>query len=487
LQPDLATHFLHIAIPVNFLNSSFIFDRSHRLLLGFESPIHAGIFIAILIPWIRFMAWSPKGFSGKLKLMGSLVCEITFLYLLSLTGSRGPILALLVAYAAEVALSFRFKEYSHARLLLVRNVAAVLLLVTFIMATGAGSRFAEAVTLADGSVHNRIEILKNARNLLLIDPLSGCGWGWSGHYCSQWFEPQSLHYLYHGLSNEYLQIGTELGLPALFVILTCVCTALLAPWFPHFHLCQIKCGIRGKIANGAYFSLVIFSAVAWATSWRYSPLLNILFLGAFAVSTCLTKAALNRFVIFTGMTAAGCVVAALLIIPTPVGSIRAALYGTSIVGIRETKTPVREVRTVVLVDKDVLGKVYGQTLRHMLHGAPFEGEMCVVFPFASSPIHYPDSVDACITFGASIASTVAADLPPLRLLVIAHPNVYPPEKFPASEQIRIILPAIDEAGVNGAWRSWSEAHGVPLDITANCGLDMQNCAETFFANLKTHD
>jgi hypothetical protein len=263
--------------------------------------------------------------------------------------------------------------------------------------------------------------------------------------------------------------------------------ALLAPWFPHSHQCRIKSGIRGKIANTAYLSLVIFSAVAWTTSWRYSPLLNILFLGAFAASTCLTKAALNRFVIFAGMTVAGCVVAALLMIPKPAGSVHAALHGSSIVDIREAEMPAREIKTVALVDKDVLGKVYGQTLRQMLHGAPFEGGMGVVFPFASSPVHYSDSVDACIAFGASIASTVAADLPPLRLLVIAHPAVYPPDKLPAAGRIRIILPAVDEAGVNGAWRSWGEAHGVPVDTTANCGLDMQSCAETFFANLKTYE
>lgn len=154
-------------------------------MLGFESPIRAGILIAVLIPWIRHTAWPPAGGLGKVGFFVSATVECMLLYMLTLTGSRGPILALLVTYAIEIGLSFRFKEYTKAKQLMLRNAVAVLAIILFSMASGVGKHFAEAAAFADGSVLNRIEILKNSRALLMIDPVNGCGWGWSPHYYSQ--------------------------------------------------------------------------------------------------------------------------------------------------------------------------------------------------------------------------------------------------------------------------------------------------------------
>lgn len=462
---------------MDYISTWFAFDRSQRLLLGFESPIHAGIFIAVIIPWIRCSRWPLTEGTGKLLAVGSLILEVSLLYLLARTGSRGPMLALLAAYAAETALCFRAKEYRRAKLLLLRSVLAVIALALFVGMSGFGGRFAEAAAFADESIHNRLEILKHARSLLLLDPAGGVDWGWSGHHYSQWFEPLHLRYLYNSLSNEYLQIGVELGLPLLFIILACVCTVLVAPWFqsaPGF-------GLRGKIARMAHLSFFIFAAVSWTTSYRYSTTLNIMTLLVFIICACLEKALRDRQTLAVGIAGASCVIAGFLLIPPSEDGLRVLLRAGNIVELRQASTPASaNAGALVFVDEDVLGRVYGQTLRPILGHPPFNGKMRVVLPYAKTASLSPGDAESCIAFGASVAAAPMINPPPVRHFIIAHPSVRPPENPPVAERITVILPAIDEAGVNESWLRFCEEQGVSVTITPGCGLDIQGRAETFF-------
>jgi hypothetical protein len=480
---DLFCHGKHseCLLHMDFLSTWFVFDRSQRLLLGFESPIHAGIFIAAIIPWIRWASWPPGNRFGKSCIIASLAVELALLYLLSRTGSRGPMLALLVAYVIEIALYFRAKDYRHAKLLLLRSGIAAAALALFITTSGFGGRFAEAVAFTDGSIQNRLEILKHARPLLLLDPANGVGWGWSGHHYSQWFEPQHLRYLYNVLSNEYLQIGTELGLPLFFIILTCICMVLASPWFQSTR----QSGIRAILMHKAYCSFVIFAAVSWTTSYRYSVTLVMMTLPVFAMCACLTRPFLNWRALVAGIAGALCVIAVFLSLPSPAANVRAVMRNDNMVELQHAPATQTHVSTVlVFVDKDILGQVYGQTLRIMLGHPPFNGKMFVVLPFAKSTTGYHGATDACIAFGSSIASPPMVNLPSLRQLTIVHPSIRPPEKLPSAGSIRVILPSIDEAGVNESWLRFCRTRNIPVNITPDCGLDIQHRAETFFA---THD
>ena len=464
---------------MDFITTWFAFDRSQRLLLGFESPIHAGIFIAAIIPWIRYASWSSGNRLDKVRTVVSFAVELALLYLLSRTGSRGPMLALLIAYVVEVALYFRTKDNRHAKFLLLRNGMAVAALALFVTIVGFGGRFAEAAAFTDGSIHNRLEILKHSRSLLLLDPINGVGWGWSGHHYSQWFEPQHLRYLYNILSNEYLQIGAELGIPIFFVILTCISMVLAVPWFQG----NRQSGIRATLAHKAYCSFVIFAAVSWTTSFRYSETLVIMALFVFAMCVCLTRPFFKCRPLVAGIAGALFVIAIFLALPPPATNVRVAMRNNSMVELQYTPASQSHVSTVLIfVDKDVLGQVYGQTLRLMFGRPPFGEKMLVALPFVEPASVYPDDTDTCIAFGSSIASSPMADLPLLRQLTIVHPSVRPPQKLPASSNIRVILPSIDEAGVNESWLHFCKKQNIPVSITPNSGLDMQHCAETFFAS-----
>jgi len=52
-------------IMFQFLNTWLSFDNSRRLLLGFDSPIEAGILLAVIILWVRFTAWPLSSFLKK--------------------------------------------------------------------------------------------------------------------------------------------------------------------------------------------------------------------------------------------------------------------------------------------------------------------------------------------------------------------------------------------------------------------------------------
>jgi hypothetical protein len=168
-----------------------------------------------------------------------------------------------------------------------------------------------------------------------------------------------------------------------------------------------------------------------------------------------------------------------MLIPQPDDTVLAKQYGAAVIHIHNPRTPDSATKTIVFVDKDVLGKVYGQTLRRMFFRLPFENGLHVVFPFALGKVSCPETVETCVTFGASINSAAVESLQPLKKLIIIHPNMLPPKRIPKANEIYVMLPGIDEKGVNDKWRSWCQIHHIPFSMTSNCGLDIQSCADSF--------
>jgi len=594
-----------LLIMFQFLNTWLSFDNSRRLLLGFDSPIEAGILLAVIIVWVRFTAWPLSSFLKRGVVIASVVCEIALLYLLSWTGSRGPMIGLGAACFLGAGLCFREKRHALGKLLLLRSLVMMMLLVAFVGMNGFGGRFASAVASTDASVLNRWEIIKNARGLLLLDPVGGCGWGWAGYHYSHWFEPQHLRHLYTGLTNEYLQIGVEIGLPAFFLMLAGAGAILAAPWvaakgsslFPMAHqagglkdfsrwlrsrkrptppenmnkntapqrgarheisghlasrrdavlfddsyrwcrspslaqppanVCQAS-GLKGwqrDISHKAYLSCVALAIVGCMTTFHNSPTLVAITIAMFGASCLLSGAWLNRRALLIGFVVGGLGVVALLCIPPHKQALDVSLRGgqfielrmvdnasgippgcaitpshTGGVGCCATSTtgynlaslrlasscqlapPVACSFALVLVDKNVLGHVYGQSLRLLLPDKPFDGKMLVALPSAGAFRACPKGVDTCVAFGASINSDACSMLPPLERLVVVHPAMPPPERLPKAGRTIVMLPMIDEAGVNAQWERFCKAHSIPCIKTAGTGLDMQSRIGGFFEDV----
>jgi len=463
-----------------FLNAWLSFDNSRRLLLGFDSPIDAGILLAVIIPWVRFTTWPLSAFLKKSSVIVSIVCEVALLYLLSWTGSRGPMIALVAACFLQAGLCLWEKRSVLGRLLLLRSLIMTLLLVVFVSMNGFGGRFASAVASTDASVLNRLEIIKSARGLLLLDPLRGCGWGWAGYHYSHWFEPQNIRHLYTGLSNEYLQIGAELGLPMFLLILAGVGAILAAPWVEK----KGHDGWRLDISHKAYASCVVLAIVACMTTYHNSPTLAAITIVMFATSCLLTKAWLNRKALLIGFAAGLLLILAMLCIPPQKQSPDVSLRGKQFIELQSTENPDQhENRPLVLVDKNVLGHVYGQSLRLLLPDKPFNGKMLVALPDTGTFQTCPKEIDTCVAFGASINSEACSMLQPLERLIVVHPAMPPPDSLPKAKQTIVILPMIDEAGVNALWKRLCKAQNIPCITTEGTGLDMQSRIGGFFEHV----
>ena len=305
----------------------------------------------------------------------------------------------------------------------------------------------------------------------MLDPVSGCGWGWAGYHYSHWFEPQHLRHLYTGLTNEYLQIGTEVGLPAFFLMLAGISAILAAPWVAK----KRHDGWRWDISHKAYLSCVALAIVGCMTTYHNSPTLVTITIGMFAASCLLSGAWLNRRALLIGFVAGVLGIVALLCIPPYKQTLDVSLREGQFIELRAAgisnsngKIP------LVLVDKNVLGHVYGQSLRLLLPDKPFNGKMLVALPNAGVFRACPNGVNICVAFGASINSEACSMLPPLEHLVVVHPAMPPPERLPKAERTIVLLPMIDEAGVNAQWERFCKAHSIPCTKTAGTGLDIQS-------------
>ena len=161
-----------------------------------------------------------------------------------------------------------------------------------------------------------------------------------------------------------------------------------------------------------------------------------------------------------------------------------SLRGKQFIELQSTENPDQhENRPLVLVDKNVLGHVYGQSLRLLLPDKPFNGKMLVALPDTGTFQTCPKEIDTCVAFGASINSEACSMLQPLERLIVVHPAMPPPDSLPKAKQTIVILPMIDEAGVNALWKRLCKAQNIPCITTEGTGLDMQSRIGGFFEHV----
>ena len=204
-------------------------------------------------------------------------------------------------------------------------------------------------------------------------------------------------------------------------------------------------------------------------------LLAAITIAMFAASCLLTRAWLDRKALLIGFAAGVLVILAMLCIPLRKQALDVSLRGKQFIELRTVgisnsngKIP------LVLVDKNVLGHVYGQTLRLLLPDKPFNGKMLVALPNAGAFRTSPKDADTCVAFGASINSDACSMLPPLERLIVAHPTMPPPDSLPKAKQTIVMLPMIDEAGVNAPWEHFCKEQNIPCATTGGVGLDIQS-------------
>lgn len=420
----------------------------------------------MLAPWWRVSSWKTQGSRLRALVVGGLVLELGTLYLLSLTGSRGPLLAWLTAEILLLAAERTVDAPKANRSSVPFAMGRVLLVAAFVLFGQFGSRY--HFSAGDASISNRWSMLESTGDLLRLQPWTGLGWKAAGRYYSQWFEPLSLDYLYTGLLNDYAQIGVEFGLPVLLIVCSVVSAFVLSPWFGTGKIG----GTRGSLARRAYASGTILALSVLTTSVQSSA-----FILAFGTLTALLYVGLVRrdlrgAVVRWAVPMALLGVGGLLLMHAPY-SPEIALEAHGVIhmkasGGKNSSPPL----TLVFVDREVLGPLYGKSLRRLLGQEPLTGELVVLPPEAAVPPIDWRRVERVIAFGAS-AARVPADLPlGVKEVYCVHPRMGP-AFAPAGERLRVFLPEIDEAGVNAEWTALCRPEKIPLTITSGRGLSIQ--------------
>ncbi len=445
------------------------FSESGRLLLGWDSPIPAGLFLAMLLPWtmVAMLAFPERRALRRITYGVSWGISGLLLVLLAMTQSRGPIAAAGFSFAIGWWYAGRLAPSQRA---LARQwfVGAFIGLVLACSIAGVGTRLRPGTLVDDGSVRNRLAIWRAAPELLFQRPITGLGCGESGYFYSQWYQPPATDYLYRGVLNSYFEVGIEYGIGA-FAGAIGVAAFFAIAWLLIRHDSATNAKLRGAFL-AASLSLLVYavgSVTSVFTSYGSLSWFALIDLAACVAALCRwgVPSALWRGLGVTVLFACACTFGARYATrQTPEVTVRASRGQT--VELRRTQTPQQagvEVPTVV-VDREVLGETYGQTLRRLLEHSSSVGGLKVAdprFPLSDETLN---SQPAVVLFGRASRFLRRIAASRVRRVLVIHPGT-PPCEIAEGIAAEVWLPNADEYGVAAAWRTWAAQNGAVVRET----------------------
>lgn len=321
----------------------FYYHGAWRMDWGLGNPNKT----AVLIACLTVAAWGAA-YRFRSGFWWALGASIVLAWCLVQTYSRGGMTALLAGLA--VLLAFAPRPWPRARW--VGAMAALWIIGLFILGGGAGERYGQGLFGDDPSVQNRISIWKYFPEMLAAAPW-GWGWGRAGDSYTQWFQPpgQALNYL-NLISSHFTWMAEGGWFFSAFYLFAWVVVYLIC-----WPMREWRCGpvpLAGwtALAVGACFSHVEDSPWLWIVplallghaAWSRARLKQ------WPASSALVLGAALSISIVALVVLAGIHAARLPII---------AARGGVVMG----RGP--HLRAII-VDRGVMGKLFGHTLRKYL-------------------------------------------------------------------------------------------------------------------------
>lgn len=335
-----------------------------------------------------------------------------------------------------------------------------------------GGRVAPGFLAQDKSIGNRFVLWRGASELIAASPWTGWGVGETGNAFMQWVQPIDRTESYKTMVNSFLHVGVERGLPALALLLALTFAGISWPFaFGR----SLKSDPMKAVVRGA--SAVLFS---WASSNIFSTLFQdwrLWVLPAFAVISLLVSLAYIRiaasFVLrWIGLTVG---IAGFLVVGI-------YLFGKNAnsENVIQLSHPEKEVVILargkqeanacwgLLVDKNIMGKLYGHELRRW---GTESGDPWRVAIF-DARTHWANSkvavrTDRWILFGETAleANSLNSD----NLVVFVHPRGRLPLRW--SGRGAVIFNGVDEDGSREQWMQWATRQKLRVVTVAAVGLD----------------
>jgi hypothetical protein len=322
---------------------NFYYNGNWRMDWGFGNPNKTAALIACLMIaiWAGAAIWK-KGFWPVLAIFTALA------WCLVQTYSRGGVVALLAGLM--FLLLWVPRPWPKSRW--IAATASLWVLGGFVLYAKAQTRYEKGLFTEDQSIGNRLILWKHVPEMMATAPW-GWGWGKAGDSYTQWFQPTSQTVGYFNLINSHFTWMVELGwLVSILYVLAWLAVLLLCRPLTQSRLQALPLAVWITFGVGACFSAVAESPWLW--------IVPLIFLGYVLWERLRFRQwpSLSSFLV-SGISSCG-IVAILVLIGFATRSLPITFAGGVVtVGSGSDKT-------LILVDRKVLGPMYGHTLRSFL-------------------------------------------------------------------------------------------------------------------------
>lgn len=387
------------------------------------------------------------------------------------TASRGGVLSLIFGICGAVWFKLRvLAGIPSARFRVTMAGAFCLVLVgAASLWTGVVRRANPSYLAKDASAINRWKMCQTFPMLLKDSDFRGWGPGMAGRVYSNWYSEISDKPNQNSLASTYFDLIGDHGALAIVLILTI---------FSHAACVVLVASSRTEANISLVMSLVTTAATAEAIffciSSAFSSFRNIefLLLPATCVVGCILVTArghLRRFVTLLAYSSASAITATVFAIiaiyltgPERRFYVQHAGQGKIYIRSAESKT-----RERIVYDEIALGKVPGRTIRAWIEGNNSVGVETEIIPnIAERTIQSFEPPARVILLGTSVEALRSAQWETPTLLFL--PSTSPPSAKPMCP-VSLVLGAIDEQGLNDAWREWARINGCKVSELADAG------------------
>jgi len=363
-----------------------------------------------------------------------------------------------------------------------------------LIATGAWGRFLIAAQ-GDKSILNRVTLWTGGLKMIADRPFSGWGDGSAGVNYDNWYQDLSSQTLHGGMTNSYLNIAVEGGLPMLGVILFGL---FLCIFLCHYLASSMSPARKGLLAGAA--AIIVYFALAnvgYSTIYYILPLVVLAVAVLILVVFCINKvtqtllsvpktsqlnstdkvrasttvrhvcAIFRKPFLFATIASVVCVFSLYLggVYALRNESIRVNRVATGNVLLHKAGVSAKTINLTLAPDYRILGANYGRPIRNTLaQDVDYSGVVQVLEPEADFISCAGENV---LVLGARIrdwGTRVAKDG---QRIVFVCPTS-PPNGQPKVRQL--FLPQNDIWHVTAAWKEWAEKNGCPITFLEGNGF-----------------
>jgi hypothetical protein len=451
------------------LESDFFFNGIPRWNLGWPTPNYAGAFLVT----IACLFWAVQGKKYRIYILSTtVVIEAVLYFSLAKTYSRGSLIALLAGALFFIASSGRKSITRSWRLWAIRAT----ILIACVAGTGLFNRIDPNLLTSDASVTNRLELWRGGMEMIASSPWIGWGSGESGRAYMNWFQDLERSEPYSTMVNSYLHVSVEYGLIHFTGVLIGLFTILMIAW---------RSGRTGDALAGAAGA----SITAWAVANMFTTLWiepGLWIIPSIAMALVLWRARKRHYqsIRWIQLVAASAGVAVVLSCILYIGgTVSAKAYAWTLHphrgGTIELISSAADINSPPVwhlwPDSTVFGLTPGKEMRRW--AAETDAVHLYVHRVDSGKINKNGSSKGTLMLcGRHSERLVEPELLHFKALWLLHPSSPPPVStatFDAIQNVTIVLPEIDETGLNSAWRSWAKHINARVLVTPGSGLDIR--------------